>query len=133
MIDANRYLCSLVVCLLKMANGFTPSSSDTGKGRCKLPNNKVIHGFHLVKGKTRHDMEDYHVTEYRHLKDHDLGIFAIFDGHLGHGVPCYLQSNLFDNILNEVGMKCSCPGWSSQIFLAFLQDFVLHFNCFYKF
>jgi len=86
---------------IKIAAGFTPSSSDTGKGRCKLPNNKVIHGFHLVKGKTRHDMEDYHVAEYRHLKDHDLGLFAIFDGHLGHGVPSYLQSNLFDNILNE--------------------------------
>ena len=58
MIDANWYLCSLVVCLPKMAAGFTPSSSDIRKGRCKLPNNKVINGFHLVKGKTRHDMED---------------------------------------------------------------------------
>lgn len=83
-----------------------------------------------MKSKTRHDMEDYHVAKYRHVEDHDLGPFSIFDGHLGHGVPCYLQSNIFENILNEVSMKCLCLGWSSQIFLAFLQDFVLHFNCF---
>uniref|UniRef100_A0A0C9RMK6 protein-serine/threonine phosphatase n=1 Tax=Wollemia nobilis TaxID=56998 RepID=A0A0C9RMK6_9CONI len=88
---------------LKMAAGFTPSSSDKGKGRSKLPNKGPNHGFHLVKGKSRHDMEDYHVAEYRHLNDHDLGLFAIFDGHLGHKVPCYLQSNLFNNILKEPG------------------------------
>lgn len=114
---------------IKMAAGFTPSSSDTGKGRCKLPNNKVIHGFHLVKGKTRHDMEDYHVAEYRHLKDHDLGLFAIFDGHLGHGVPCYLQSNLFDNILNEpkfwtdpVGAIKNAYNWTDGKILAKAAD-----------
>ena len=71
-----------------MEVGFTQSSSDTGKGHCKLPNNKVIHGFHLVKDKTRHDMEDYHVVEYTHVHDHDLGPFSIFDGHLGQSVPC---------------------------------------------
>ncbi|GLJ11166.1 hypothetical protein SUGI_0145200 [Cryptomeria japonica] len=88
---------------IKLAAGFIPSSSDKGKGRSKLSNKGVIHGFHLVKGKSRHDMEDYYVAEYKHLKDHDLGLFAIFDGHLGHKVPSYLQSNLFDNILNEPG------------------------------
>ncbi|XP_011094023.2 probable protein phosphatase 2C 44 [Sesamum indicum] len=46
-------------------------------------------------------MEDYHVAEYRKKKDHVLGLFAIFDGHLGDRVPSYLKDNLFDNILEE--------------------------------
>ncbi|VAH29727.1 unnamed protein product [Triticum turgidum subsp. durum] len=30
-----------------------------------------------------------------------LGLFAIFDGHLGHTVPDFLRAHLFDNILSE--------------------------------
>lgn len=47
-------------------------------------------------------MEDYHVAEYRKIKNHELGLFAIFDGHLGDRVPSYLKDNLFVNILHEV-------------------------------
>ncbi|WCJ44455.1 Protein phosphatase 2C family protein [Euphorbia peplus] len=32
---------------------------------------------------------------------HELGLFAIYDGHLGDAVPSYLQKNLFSNILKE--------------------------------
>lgn len=46
-------------------------------------------------------MEDYHVAEYRKKQGHMLGLFAIFDGHLGDRVPSYLKTNLFNNILNE--------------------------------
>nr|CAB3458043.1 unnamed protein product [Digitaria exilis] len=46
-------------------------------------------------------MEDYLVAEYRQVGAHDLGLFAIFDGHLGHTVPDFLRSHLFDNILSE--------------------------------
>ncbi|GFP91964.1 probable protein phosphatase 2c 44 [Phtheirospermum japonicum] len=81
------------------------SSPDTGKGKSKFKSssitNKVCHGFNLVEGQSGHDMEDYHVAEYRKKKDHVLGLFAIFDGHLGDRVPSYLKDNLFDNILNE--------------------------------
>ncbi|XP_043711766.1 probable protein phosphatase 2C 44 isoform X2 [Telopea speciosissima] len=77
------------------------SSSDTGKGRSKSSSNRVSHGFHLVEGKSGHDMEDYHVAEYRNKKNHELGLFAIFDGHLGDRVPSYLKDNLFNNILEE--------------------------------
>jgi hypothetical protein len=42
------------------------------------------------------------VAEYRQVGEHDLGLFAIFDGHLGHTVPDFLRSHLFDNILSEV-------------------------------
>ncbi|KAM1053077.1 hypothetical protein FF1_000595 [Malus domestica] len=31
------------------------------------------------------------------LGDHDIGLFSIMYGLLGHDVPAYLQSNLFEN------------------------------------
>ncbi|KAL3644295.1 hypothetical protein CASFOL_012227 [Castilleja foliolosa] len=81
------------------------SSPDTGKGKSKIKSssitNQVCHGFNLVEGQSGHDMEDYHVAEYRKMKGHVLGLFAIFDGHLGDRVPSYLKNNLFDNILEE--------------------------------
>ncbi|GMY35230.1 probable protein phosphatase 2C 44 [Fagus crenata] len=77
------------------------SSADSGKGTSKSSTNKVAHGFHLVEGKSGHDMEDYHVAEYRKKNNHVLGLFAIFDGHLGDRVPSYLRDNLFKNILDE--------------------------------
>ncbi|CAN1798961.1 Probable protein phosphatase 2C 44 [Linum perenne] len=75
---------------------------DTGKGKSKSTNSRrMSHGFHLVKGKSGHDMEDYHFAEYRKSRNHELGLFAIFDGHLGDSVASYLKDNLIDNILNE--------------------------------
>lgn len=56
----------------------------------------------MVEGKSTRPMEDYLVAEFKHVGDHELGLFAIFDGHLGHDVPDYLRSHLFENILNEV-------------------------------
>lgn len=48
-------------------------------------------------------MEDYHVARFQQIDEHELGFFAIYDGHLGHNVSSYLQKHLFDNILKEVG------------------------------
>ena len=45
------------------------------------------------------------VAEFKKIQDHELGLFAIYDGHLGHNVADYLQRNLFDNILSEVFAK----------------------------
>lgn len=79
------------------------SAGDTaGKGRSKKSSNKWAHGYHLVKGQSGHDMEDYHVAEHRYERGHELGLYAIFDGHLGDSVPSYLKGNLFTNILKEV-------------------------------
>lgn len=89
---------------LQNATCLKSSSADSGKGRSKSSTNKVAHGFHLVEGKSGHDMEDYHVAEYRRKKNHVLGLFAIFDGHLGDRVPNYLRDNLFNNILDEVSL-----------------------------
>lgn len=86
---------------IKNATCLKSSAADSGKGRSKSSTNKVAHGFHLVEGKSGHDMEDYHVAEYRAKKNHVLGLFAIFDGHLGDRVPSYLRDNLFNNILDE--------------------------------
>lgn len=47
-------------------------------------------------------MEDYHVAKFVQMEGHELGLFAIYDGHLGDRVPLYLQKHLFPNILTEV-------------------------------
>lgn len=87
-------------CLPKVATG-VDSTFSTGKGKSQLSPNKVVHGFSLVKGKSTHPMEDYHVAEFRKVRGLELGLYAIFDGHLGENVASYLQKNLFRNILSE--------------------------------
>ncbi|XP_072994022.1 probable protein phosphatase 2C 41 isoform X3 [Typha latifolia] len=77
------------------------SSTDAGKGKSCQSQIKVNYGFSLVKGKANHPMEDYHVAKFMQMREHELGLFAIFDGHLGHSVPAYLQKHLFANILKE--------------------------------
>lgn len=47
-------------------------------------------------------MEDYHVSKFVKIDGSELGLFAIYDGHLGERVPAYLQKHLFSNILKEV-------------------------------
>ncbi|XP_059659823.1 probable protein phosphatase 2C 58 [Cornus florida] len=78
----------------------TPVAPDKGKGKGGISKH-ITHGFHLVEGKSNHAMEDYLVSEFKHVDDNELGLFAIFDGHMGHDVASYLQSHLFDNILKE--------------------------------
>ncbi|XP_004488738.1 probable protein phosphatase 2C 39 [Cicer arietinum] len=76
------------------------SDPDSGKGKSKMSKH-ITHGFHLVKGRSYHAMEDYLVARFKQIDNNELGLFAIFDGHAGHNVPNYLQSHLFDNILKE--------------------------------
>ncbi|KAL9841400.1 putative protein phosphatase 2C 20 [Arabidopsis thaliana] len=83
--------------------------SDTGRGKTKVWKN-IAHGYDFVKGKAGHPMEDYVVSEFKKVDGHDLGLFAIFDGHLGHDVAKYLQTNLFDNILKEQSLKLGKGG-----------------------
>ncbi|CAN1829330.1 Probable protein phosphatase 2C 39 [Linum perenne] len=76
------------------------AAADSGKGKSRVDKH-VTHGYHLVKGRSNHPMEDYIVSEFRSVQGNELGLFAIFDGHLSQSVPDYLRSNLFDNILKE--------------------------------
>ncbi|KAE9605919.1 hypothetical protein Lal_00025562 [Lupinus albus] len=75
------------------------SSTSTGKG--KNYEGSMKYGFALVKGRANHPMEDYHVAKFVQIQEKELGLFAIYDGHLGDRVPAYLQKNLFSNILKE--------------------------------
>ncbi|KAH9606421.1 hypothetical protein KSS87_015064 [Heliosperma pusillum] len=80
-----------------VVGGRSSSSSGKGKGhQCAAK-----YGFILVKGKANHPMEDFHVAKFAHARGHELGLFAIYDGHLGDTVPAYLQKHLFANILKE--------------------------------
>ncbi|XP_047319955.1 probable protein phosphatase 2C 39 [Impatiens glandulifera] len=76
------------------------SETETGKGKSKM-SDQISHGYALVKGKASHPMEDYFVAEFKQVDENELGLFAIFDGHLSQEVPDYLRSHLFNNILNE--------------------------------
>ncbi|KAI7752931.1 hypothetical protein M8C21_024321 [Ambrosia artemisiifolia] len=85
------------LCCFKFRRG--PSSYSSGKG--KNHEGDIKFGYELVKGKANHPMEDYHVARFVERDHHELGLFAIYDGHSGDRVPSYLQKHLFDNILNE--------------------------------
>lgn len=84
-----------------MKAGLSSCLPDTGKGKSKA-SKSITHGYHFVKGKSNHAMEDYVVSDFKHVDTKELGLFAIFDGHLGHDVASYLQIHLFDSILKQV-------------------------------
>lgn len=58
-----------------------------------------------MKGKMGHGMEDYIVADTKTVEGHNLGLYAIFDGHSGRDVADYLQNHLFDNILSQVSKQ----------------------------
>ncbi|KAL3503197.1 hypothetical protein ACH5RR_037646 [Cinchona calisaya] len=88
--------------LLKMKEkvGLSSSTSETGKGKSRMDKH-ITHGYHTVEGKSLHAMEDFVFAQFKQVDDKELGLFAIFDGHLSREIPDYLRSHLFDNILNE--------------------------------
>ncbi|CAE5964544.1 unnamed protein product [Arabidopsis arenosa] len=73
--------------------------SNSGKGR--NGEGRIKYGFSLIKGKSDHSMEDYHVAKFMNFNGNELGLFAIFDGHKGDSVAAYLQKHLFSNILKD--------------------------------
>ncbi|GLT45796.1 hypothetical protein SLA2020_196180 [Shorea laevis] len=85
---------------MKEKVGLGSSDADSGKGKSKMSKH-ITHGYHLVKGRSHHAMEDYVVADFKQVDDNELGLFAIFDGHLSHVIPDYLRKHLFENILNE--------------------------------
>ncbi|XP_010929238.1 probable protein phosphatase 2C 62 isoform X2 [Elaeis guineensis] len=50
---------------MKVKAGFGSSTSETGKGKSKISGKDIRHGYHLVKGKSSHPMEDYLVAEFK--------------------------------------------------------------------
>lgn len=76
--------------------------SNSGKGR--NDEGGIKFGFSLIKGQSKHSMEDYHVAKFINFKGNELGLFAIFDGHKGDNTAAYLQKHLFSNILKDVSV-----------------------------
>ncbi|KAJ9140885.1 hypothetical protein P3X46_031477 [Hevea brasiliensis] len=77
------------------------STEDENDEQAAASSRNISHGYHKVRGKMEHGMEDYVVAENRKINGHHLGLYAIFDSHSGRHVAKYLQSHLFDNILSE--------------------------------
>lgn len=73
---------------------------DRREKRGKGPQS-LKHGLFASKGKSIRAMEDFAVSETKRINDHHVGLFAVYDGHLGHEVAQYLQANLLDNVLNQ--------------------------------
>ncbi|KAL6329668.1 hypothetical protein AAG906_026403 [Vitis piasezkii] len=92
------------LCCFKVYSQLLGGRSSSGSGKGRSHQRPVKYGFRLVKGKANHPMEDYHVAKFVQQQGHELGLFAIYDGHLGDSVPAYLQKHLFPNILKEVGL-----------------------------
>ncbi|XP_048492813.1 probable protein phosphatase 2C 39 isoform X2 [Beta vulgaris subsp. vulgaris] len=67
----------------------------------RSPKWHMTYGYHMVRGKMEHGMEDYVVAKKRNIGGKELGLYAIFDGHAGRDVAEYLQQNLFNNILSQ--------------------------------
>ncbi|KAK4804582.1 hypothetical protein SAY86_004399 [Trapa natans] len=90
------------------------STAASGKGRSH--EGSIKYGFSLVKGKANHPMEDYHVAKFVQKRGRELGLFAIYDGHLGDRVPAYLQKYLFSNILKEEEFWINPVGAISKVY-----------------
>lgn len=69
------------------------------------PKGHVTYGYHMVRGRMAHEMEDFVVAKKRNVNGKQLGLYAIFDGHADRDAAKYLQKNLFNNILNQVAYK----------------------------
>ncbi|CAO2815510.1 unnamed protein product [Amaranthus hypochondriacus] len=89
------------LCCFNSVSQIVGGHSSVGSGKGRSHQSSAKYGFTLVKGKANHPMEDYHVAKFVQLDKHELGLFAIYDGHLGDSVPAYLQKHLFANILKE--------------------------------
>ncbi|CAN6568941.1 unnamed protein product [Malus baccata var. baccata] len=68
-------------------------------------NVNATYGFHVVNDAYNNLIQSYVVADFRQtgnpLGDHDIGLFSIIYGLLGHDVPAYLQSNLFENTIAD--------------------------------
>ncbi|MBA0602526.1 hypothetical protein Gorai_002706, partial [Gossypium raimondii] len=42
-----------------------------------------------------------HVAKFMQIQQHKLGLFSVYDGHLGDIISSYLKKHLFANILNK--------------------------------
>nr|KJB80521.1 hypothetical protein B456_013G101700 [Gossypium raimondii] len=65
-----------------------------------------------------------HVAKFMQIQQHKLGLFSVYDGHLGDIISSYLKKHLFANILNKIGCAIS---FSNGLLLLFLKHHMLTF------
>ncbi|MBA0816053.1 hypothetical protein Gohar_000756, partial [Gossypium harknessii] len=75
--------------------------SYLGFGTGKSHEGVIKFGFSPVKGKANHPIENCHVAKFMQIQQHKLGLFSVYDGHLGDIISSYLKKHLFANILNK--------------------------------
>ncbi|XP_068314939.1 probable protein phosphatase 2C 58 [Pyrus communis] len=62
---------------------------------------ELVYQFHGLKGFLPLLFEEDFRQTGNPLGDHEIGLFSIIYGLLGHDVPAYLQSNLFENTIAD--------------------------------
>ncbi|KAG6558060.1 hypothetical protein Mapa_000240 [Marchantia paleacea] len=82
-----------------------------GSGESKHLQPQALYGYALLSNSRGHEMEDFHVAEFREVDDaYEVGLFGIFDSHRGPQVGREVQRRLFENILQEGGVWADPAG-----------------------
>lgn len=90
--------------------GVRHENMNSGGGESVQMQPQAIFGFSLLQGLRGNPMEDFHVAEFRNIDGEEIGLFGIIDSHGGPCVGKYVQQHLFDNILNEGGVRLDPAG-----------------------
>lgn len=103
----------------------SPTSSEEatyGGGQSQELQPQVVWGYCLLQGLSGRPMEDLHVAEVRTINEEEVAFFGIFDAHNGDAAAKYLQDHLFDNILNEGGVRSDPAGATRDGYLLTDRD-----------
>ncbi|KAG6425065.1 hypothetical protein SASPL_115489 [Salvia splendens] len=75
--------------------------SELKKSTRAVPKLRIFHFWFLLEAFVGWLWQGKEPSGDCQVRGRELGLFAIYDGHLGDSVPAYLQKHLFSNILKE--------------------------------